>query len=147
MMLRAFLVFMFVAVGHGQSSSQAPQEFAGCYEVTFLKWSPPDHSVTLIPKQFELLNESCGGTSCFRMHSRGTEEAQRHYENLWSWNPKGNSRVKLSLSTGLGGYRGTLKRAGNSDLAGKIKEWCDSRCGWKKRTGTLRIHRIVCRPS
>src|SRR4051794_30782607 len=50
----------------------------------------------------------------------------------------------LSWGTGLGGFRGTLKQSRTGDFAGKVKEWCDSRCGWKRRVATIRIQKTPC---
>jgi hypothetical protein len=91
----------------------------------------------------ELLNTSQGNG--FAMRSFGPQTKDR-WENLWAWKPQGTDKVKVIWSGGLGGFRGTLKKSKNGDLAGKIKEWCDSRCGWKKRTGQLHLKRISCSP-
>jgi hypothetical protein len=135
-------VLLAVALAHAQSAEPASLPFAGCYEVTSLTWTPAD-DIRLIPQRIALLNTPTWGHG-FAMRSFDAEK--QHWENLWAWRPKGTNKVQLVWSTGLGGFRGTLKRSKDGDLAGKIKEWCDSRCGWKKRTGQLHLKKISCRP-
>jgi len=64
-------------------------------------------------------------------------------ENLWIWQAKGD-RLWLSWGTGFGGFRGTLNQSGSGEFVGKVKEWCDSHCEWKRRVGTIRIRKTDC---
>lgn len=121
------------------------QRFVGCYGITRLSWNPPDYSTQLIPEKFQLWNiplPDSGGL--FAMHSLYTGEESKTLENFWTWKPEGKNRLKVTWSTGFGGFRGSLRRQSDGDLVGKIKEWCDYRCDWKTRTGLLRIHPITC---
>jgi hypothetical protein len=43
-----------------------------------------------------------------------------------------------------GGFRGTLKQSQPGEFVGKVKEWCDSRCEWKRQVATIRIQKIDC---
>lgn len=138
-------VLLVAAFANAQSSGHASPQFAGCYEVTSLTWSPPDETIKLIPKQFELLSTS-RGAGAFDMHSL-PKKAEPAFENSWAWRPKSDDKLWISFSTGLGGFKGTLKKSRNGELAGKLKEWCDSRCGWHKRTGTLHIRPAACGPN
>ena len=64
-------------------------------------------------------------------------------ENAWIWQPRGN-RLWISWGTGLGGFRGTLTQYSTGEFVGKIKEWCDSHCEWKRRVAKIRIQRTDC---
>src|SRR5947209_16459419 len=125
------LVFVMAAFARAQAPGHPAAQFAGCYEMTSLTWSPPADDIKLIPKRVELLSEP-RGNDFFRMRSIGVTSNGR--ENFWCWSPKDTDKVQVGWGGGLGGFRGMLKRSKNGELAGKIKEWCDSRCGWKKRT-------------
>jgi hypothetical protein len=74
---------------------------------------------------------------------RSLPSSDKFYERLWAWEPRGR-RVWISWSMGLGGFRGTLKPSRTGELVGKLKEWCDFRCEWKKRTGAIQIRKIDC---
>jgi hypothetical protein len=127
---------------HGQSQPPLHPRFAGCYEVKSLVWNPPNETIKLIPRQFQLLNETWDRSQIvFKMKS--LPSSRDLMENLWAWAPKGN-RVWISWSTGFGGFKGTLNPSRPDELVGKLKEWCDSRCGWKKRTGAIRALKIDC---
>jgi hypothetical protein len=128
------------AYGQGQTSTHA--QFAGCYEVVSLVWNPPDDTIKLIPKRFHLLSEpEEPSRSIFGV--RSVPASGDTLEKLWSWKPLG-SRLWISCGTGFGGFCGTLKLSSTGESVGKLKEWCDSRCGWKKRVGTIRIRKIDC---
>jgi hypothetical protein len=96
-----------------------------------------------IPGQFQLGSEPAAspGTGIFAM--RSVAASGNIMENLWVWKPRGN-RMWISWGTGFGGFRGTLKRTRNGEFVGKVKEWCDSHCKWKRRTAEIRIQRIDC---
>jgi hypothetical protein len=137
-------VLLAAALSHAQDPGHSSARFAGCYQVTSLTWSPDGSDIRLIPKEFELLNDS-RGNGAFRM--RGLPIAEKNsIERAWWWMPKSANKVRIDWSSGLGGIHGTLKRSKTGGLAGKIKEWCDSRCGWKKRTGRIRVEPIACTP-
>jgi hypothetical protein len=130
------LMLMFVGLACGQVSSQDSRLFTGCYEVSSLSWNPLDDKIRLIPKRFELLDNLD-----IRDSARGPREI-----NFSSWRPRGKSKIVVSWGTGFGGFRGTLKKSSNGDFVGKLRESCDFRCEWKKRTGTIHIHKISCEP-
>jgi len=117
---------------HGQQRGSTDLPFGGCYEVTSLSWYPPDDSIRLVPPRFELTSDN----HVRPLPSKGSEIP-------WgSWMHKGR---KLKVSFGLlGGFRGTLKPSKSGELVGKLKEWCDSRCEWKKRVAQIRIRRTDC---
>jgi hypothetical protein len=127
----------------GQSQSPLHPRFAGCYEVKSLVWNPPDETIRLIPRQFQLLNKTWDDRSQIVFKMKSLPSSGNLMENLWAWAPKGN-RVWISWSTGFGGFKGTLKPSRPDELVGKLKEWCDSRCGWKKRTGQILALKIDC---
>jgi hypothetical protein len=131
-----------------QASSQGPDEFTGCYQVTLLSWNPPDESIKVIPTRFQLLNvpRVPGATRLgIRRLEAGSE--RNPIENFWSWRPKGKDELEIEWSNGLGGYRGELKRSGSGDMVVKMKEYCDYRCAYKTRTGSLHLHKIGCEPT
>ena len=130
------------AAAYGQSQTSVQPPFAGCYEVETLVWSPADDTIRLIPKRFQLLNETWQpNRSVFLM--RSLPASGDRIEKLWTWEPKGD-RVWISWSTGFGGFKGTLKPSRTGELVGKLKEWCDGRCGWKKRTGAIQVRKTDC---
>jgi hypothetical protein len=141
MWLYALFVLLVIAFTNAQALDHDASHFAGCYEVKSLTWSPLANDIKVIPTRVKLLNTP-RGDGVFEMRSFG-DNSNRN-ENFWWWRPESTGRVKVDWSSGLGGIRGTLKRSKNGDLKGKIKEWCDSRCGWKRRTGDLLLHPIVC---
>jgi hypothetical protein len=129
-----------------QGPSQGWGELVGCYQVALLSWTPPDASIDLIPPRFELLNvPRVPGANYFNIRSlRGAERDP--WQNAWAWRPKSNDKLEINWGAGLGGFRGTLKRSAGGELVGKIKEYCDARCGWKRRTGDLHLQKINCEP-
>ena len=143
------ILFVFLAVLNLRAANGANRDLVGCYEVTSLKWTPvADSRIQLIPKKFQLTDKSAGpGTkSFFDMHSLESDPIPQ--ERLWSWSLaeetiRGN-RLRLDFSTGLGGIKGIVRRARDGSLRGNIKEYCDSRCGWKRETGHLVARRIPC---
>jgi hypothetical protein len=131
---------------------QAPSEgldmLAGCYRVAFLSWSPSDADIKLIPPQFELLNvPRVPGSAYFNIRSLGVKSERDPWEAFWSWRPKSTDKLEINWGTGLGGFRGTLKRSGNGELVGKIKEYCDSHCEYVRRIGSLHVQKIGCGPN
>ncbi len=128
---------------HGQNGKQVP--FSGCYEVQTLTWSPPDDRIRLIPSRFELsVDRTQPGHDIFVIHNipaSPDNSTDSIVERSRFWIPKRNE-VLLSFGN-MGGFRGTLKPT-NGDFVGKLKEWCDSRCEWKKRVGTIRVRKIDC---
>jgi len=129
-----------------QPPSQGPQVLAGCYKVALLSWSPPDSTINSIPTRFELLSlPRIPGATTFGIRSLGVEAGRDPSENLWSWRPRGKGKLEIVWSHGLGGFRGVLKRSG-SELVGRMKEYCDSRCDYKIRTGNLHLAKVNCGP-
>jgi len=97
-----------------------------------------------IPERFQLRSDAAdehrnGGF--FAMQSFPANS--NAWDKLWVWQPRG-SRLWISCGTGLGGFRGTLKQSQPGEFVGKVKEWCDSRCEWKRRVATIRIQKIDC---
>ena len=126
------------AYGQGRPSADVP--FAGCYEVISLTWSPPDETIKLIPKRFRLLNEAVQpGRSIFKVRAVPSSLSAR----IEIWRPKGN-QFWISWGTGFGGFHGTLTQSNTGEFVGKLKEWCDARCGWKRRVGKMRVRKIDC---
>jgi hypothetical protein len=115
---------------------------AGCYEVRELNWNPPDNHIKLIPSRFRLTtNRTQPGHDVFFVESVPASDPL--LERSWFWIPEDNE-LRISFGAMLGGFRGNLKRSGTDSLEGKLKEWCDNRCEWKKRVGTMRAHKIQC---
>lgn len=55
-------------------------------------------------------------------------------------------KLEINWGTGMGGFRGTLKRSSSGELVDKIKEYCDSHCSYKRRAGSLHVQKISCGP-
>ena len=139
-----FLVALcYPLAAYGQSGSSAQVQFAGCYQITSQKRHPLNEDDVPIPGSFQLRSEPVDNRSTDILQMRSIPARNNSFENLWVWRPKGNS-LWLSWGTGLGGFRGTLKQSRTGDFAGKVKEWCDSRCGWKRRVATIRIQKTPC---
>ena len=124
-------------------AADSGSKFQGCYEVKSLTWMPPDDSIKFIPKQFELTDKPWASSkNVFRITSLDSN-TDWFTQRLWTWTAN-NDSIRLSFSTGFGGFEGTLHRRRSGELAGKLKEFCDSRCGWDKRVGKIRIDQIAC---
>jgi len=131
-----------------QAPSQGPHALAGCYKVVLLSWSPSDSHINSIPMRFELLSvPRVPGATRFDIRSLGEKAGHNPLESLWSWRPKGKNKLEIVWSSGFGGFRGTLKRSGSGELVGKMKEYCDSRCEYKRSTGSLHLEKIDCGPN
>jgi hypothetical protein len=116
--------------------------FAGCYEVTSLSTKPADHETSLIPKRFQLMTIPQGsGDGFFLMRSVESETTYGPIFHIRGWKPKSSSKVEMFWGTGFGGFRGTLKGSGSRHIEGKLKEWCDHRCEYQRRTWNCRYSR------
>jgi hypothetical protein len=140
----ALLVLALSNLLHGQMENAA--RFAGCYQVTSLSWSPPDERIRSIPQQFELLMARTPGGTNFGIRSlnAGADPNANPWEGSWSWQPKGKDKLGIVWGGGFGDFRGTLKRSDEGELVGKLNEYCDYRCEWKRRTGSLHLKKIAC---
>lgn len=126
----------------GQDRPTARVPFAGCYQVMSLVWQPPNEDIKLIPERFELRSESVfKGSEVFAV--RSVPASGNLGERLWRWKPKG-SGLWISWGTSFGGFRGNFKRSRAGEFVGRLKEWCDSRCEWKKRVGIIRLQQLDC---
>jgi hypothetical protein len=121
-----------IVSAQGQKAESPALGFNGCYEVVSLSWNPPDETIRLVPPRFELT-----------ANKRVLPLPSKTGEIPWgSWTADSD---KLKITFGhLGGFRGTLKRSASAEFEGKLKEYCDSRCEWKKRVGKIRIRKITC---
>ena len=128
---------------YGQGQSPAHKPFAGCYGVVSQVWRPTNEDLQVIPERFQLQSESAFEPSRPLFAVRSLPASDNLAEKTWVWQPQGN-RLWISFGNGLGGFRGTFKRSRAGELVGKLKEWCDSRCEWKTRIGTIRIQQIAC---
>jgi hypothetical protein len=96
-----------------------------------------------IPQRFQLHSEAAAEPSGRIYVMRSLPANSNAWEKLWVWQPRG-SRLWISWGAGLGGFRGTLKQSQPGQFVGKVKEWCDSRCEWKRQVATIRIQKIDC---
>jgi len=129
---------------HGQGQPLAQVPFAGCYQIVSQTWQPGNEDVKMIPDRFQLLSESTFEPSRRIFAVRSTPASGNVMaEKLWVWQPRGSS-LWISWGTGLGGVQGSFKRLRTGEFVGKLKEWCDNRCEWKRRVGTIRIQHIGC---
>jgi len=127
---------------HGQTHTSGVP-FAGCYEIVSQKWHPGNEDASPIPKRFELRSEQADKRSSDRFQMRTIPPGRDDWDSLWVWRPTSDG-VWVSWGSGLGGFRGTLKDYGDGELVGQIKEWCDSRCEWKKQVAKIRIRKTQC---
>ncbi len=142
--LTAFVIVLCCSITlHGQTQTSAGVQFAGCYEIVSQKWHPGNEDASPIPSRFELRNEQADKRSADFFQMRGIPPGRNDWERLWLWRPKSDG-VWVSWGRGLGGFRGTLKQHRNGELVGQIKEWCDSRCEWKKQVAEIRIRKAQC---
>lgn len=127
---------------YGQNAQGRVAELAGCYEVRELNWNPPDNRINLIPPRFRLsTNRTQPGHDVFSIESVPVNDSPLARFSFWI---PGDNELRISFGTGFGGFRGTLKPSSTGELEGKLKEWCDNRCEWKKRVGTIHARRIEC---
>jgi hypothetical protein len=128
-----------------QARSQSPDLFASCYQVAGVSRGLIGEDVGLFPTRFKLLNvPRAPGATYFNIRILDVKGERNLWEASWSWRPKGKDKLEINWGTGLGGFRGTLKRSASGELVGKMKEYCDSRCEYKRRTGTLHLRKISC---
>lgn len=131
-----------------RAPSQGSESLSGCYQLTSLSWSPQVEDLSMIPTGFELSSDpTARGATYFKLRSLDVKTERDRWESLWNWRPRGSDKLEINLGAGLGGFRGTLAKSGRDELVGKVKEYCDSRCGYKRRIGKLRLRKISCGPS
>ena len=139
-----FLVILCCSVPlRGQARPSADVPFAGCYRIVSQRWRPMNEDASPIPGRFQLLSEATAEPNKGIFAMRSIPASNNVMEKQWVWQPKGD-RLWMSWGRGLGGFRGTLKQSGGGEFVGKIKEWCDSRCEWKRSIATIRIQKIDC---
>ena len=129
-------------VGHAQTSGR-DLPFAGCYRIISQIWHPANEDASPIPGRFQLSAEPVVKSECCFFSMRRLPASGSPSEKLWMWRPR-IDRLWISWGTGLGGFRGTLKPSGRGEFVGKVKEWCDHRCGWKTQVATIRIQQTDC---
>lgn len=137
-----FAVLCCCSVLHSQTLSPSAA-YAGCYEIVSQKWHPTNEDASPIPARFQLLSEPMDERSDAILQMRSLTTNPDLMEKLWFWQIKDHG-LFLSWGTGLGGFRGMLVQDHENEFVGKVKEWCDSRCGWKRRTATIRIRKSDC---
>jgi hypothetical protein len=102
-----------------------------------------NEDATPIPSRFQLRGEAAAGPGRGFFAMRSVPANVNATEKGWVWQPRG-TRLWISWGTGLGGFRGTLKQSQPGEFVGKVKEWCDSRCGWKRQVAKIRIQKTDC---
>jgi hypothetical protein len=142
-----FLVFLGAPpLAHGQNTSPR-LPLAGCYEVISYRPSPAiEDTYRALLTKFELTNKPYDNTGNPRFfHMRKLDRESNSWEALWNWEPtRDGHAARLNLSLGLGGYRGVLKQYSGGKLIGKIKQYCDSRCQWKRESIHISARRVDC---
>ena len=133
--------FPLATQGQSQASAQVP--FAGCYRIVSQRWHPMNEDAVPIPDRFQLRSEAAAEPSSGIFAMRSVPANGNAMEKLWVWQPRG-SRLWISWGTGFGGFRGTLKQSQPGEFVGKVEEWCDSHCEWKRRAATIRIQKTDC---
>lgn len=139
------LVFAFSMVSHAQIADN-DAKLAGCYETTSLIWNPtPDQEITSIPRKFQLTDKVYDPrrSRMLRIHDSGPTPSP--WESIWSWVARSDEQsLRISLSHGLGGFKGTLHRSKDGSLRGRLKEYCDGRCEWKRETAVILARKVAC---
>jgi len=148
--MRFFLVAVAVCSALSAVAQNAPNNlrFAGCYEVKILKWGPPledmPPTTSFPPSVLQLSTVSSKPDhDALDLRSVPVNPERALPERLWFWTP-GSSSVRVSFGTGMGGFRGILKASSNAELSGRLKQWCDKRCEWKKTEMRISLRRIDC---
>jgi len=130
---------------HSTDTVHSPDNFAGCYQVAGLSRGLIVEDIGLFPTRFELLNvPRAPGTTYFNIRSLDTKGKSDPSEASWTWSAEGKDKLEINWGTGFGGFRGTLKKSGSGELVGKLREYCDSRCGYKRRNGSIHLRKISC---
>jgi len=140
--------FLFVALCctialHAQTQNLPNVPFAGCYEIVSQKWHPVNEDASPIEGRFQLLREPVDERSNEILRMRSVTTNHNMMERLWFWRSE-RDRLFISWGTGFGGFRGTLKQDRDGEFVGKVKEWCDSRCGRKIQRAKIRIRKTEC---
>ena len=139
------LIFAFSMVSNAQIANN-DAKLAGCYETTSLTWNPrPDVEIAFIPRKFQLMDKVYDSRSprILRVHDLGP--SPNRWEFLWIWTGRSDEQsLRITLSHGLGGFRGTLHRSKDGSLRGRLKEYCDGRCEWKRETALILARKVAC---
>ena len=142
---RAFaLVFLCCSViKPGQSQTLAQVPVSGCYQIVSQSWHPTNEDAVPIPSRFELRRESAPQPYAGFYEMRSDPPTGDSTEKRWIWQSKGQ-QLWLEWGTELGGFRGVLKPSASGEFAGKVTEYCNSQCEWKKRVAKITIKQIDC---
>jgi hypothetical protein len=133
--------FPLATQAQSQTSVQVP--FTGCYRIVSQRWHPMDEDAVPIPEGFQLRSEAASEPNAGIFEMRSIPASNNAGDKLWVWQPRG-TRLWISWGTGFGGFREGLKQSQPGEFVGKVNEWCDSRCEWKRRVATVRIRKSEC---
>jgi len=138
------LVFLcWSLTGYCQTRPSAQVPFAGCYQIVSQVWHPMNEDMVPIPSRFELGRELAPPPHSGFYEMRSVPASGHPSEKLWMWQPEGN-QLWISWGTDLGGFHGTLKQSASGEFVGKVKEYCNSRCEWKKSVAKITIRQTDC---
>jgi hypothetical protein len=138
------LVFLCCSItkpSQTQTSTQVP--FAGCYRIVSQVWHPTNEDDVPIPIRFELSGEPARPPHSGSYEMRSVPPSNDPTEKRWIWRPRGD-QLWLVWDADLGGFRGTLKQSGAGELAGKVTEYCNTQCEWKRRVAKVTIRQVDC---
>ena len=114
-----------------QALPPVQQSLVGCYEIVWHSWPLPKqsdapHPVRYIPEKFELTGDHDVTQAWLKIEGipKAAEAAARAARHVWLWAPLAD-KVVVSFGNGYSGYGGTLKRQTPTELAGKLKYFCD----------------------
>ena len=137
-------VFLFCSITNpGQSQASAQVPMAGCYQIVSQVWHPMNEDAVPIPTRFELSSESAPPPHSGFYEMRDDPPSGYSNEKRSIWQPKGK-QLWLVWATDLGGFRAILKQSRSGEFAGKVTEYCDTQCGWKRRIAKITIRQIDC---
>ena len=142
---RSFLwliIWLFSVHAAAQTSSRTHNLLVGCYETSSLTSVPADLATRGVPQFFELTDRPTPfGNPWLQMKAADatTEPSRLHH----IWTPRHGS-IKLQFGWGMGGWEGTLKPAAPNEFVGKLKPFCNGRCGGQKQVVSVHVKRVEC---
>ncbi len=140
MRLRWFLLAL--VCGASALAQESNPKFVGCYEVVSLSFKPATNVNQVIPRAFRLTDERYRPDTSDIFRIRALPQSQPLGAFASTWRSRRNGPM-LDFSTGLGGYRGQLRRLTKDEYAGKLKAWCDYHCEVKAHA-RIQIRLISC---
>jgi hypothetical protein len=119
-----FAVVLVLPVSGQATGTNAPQEWAGCYELSV---APADAAKQLwgkLPRYFELLTKPAYGTGTELNVKVLRSNPSRYWWLINAWQTKGENSASIIWGTGFVSYDLTLSKSGNA-FAGAVHLFSD----------------------